>query len=122
MNPSRDVVDAIGNTPLIELHRVVPQGSARVVAKLEAANPTGGMKDRVAQAMIHHAVADGRLPPGGTVVEYTGGTTGVSLALICSARGYRAHLVTSDAFSEEKRHTMRAYGAELTEIPSDRKK
>jgi len=122
MNPSRDVVDAIGNTPLIELRRVVPQGSARVVAKLESANPTGGMKDRVAQAMIQHAAADGRLPPGGTVVEYTGGTTGVSLALICAARGYQAHLVTSDAFSEEKRHTMRAYGAELTEIPSDHKK
>jgi len=122
MNTSRHILDAIGQTPLIELRRIVPRGSARIVAKLESANPTGGMKDRVAQAMIHHATADGRLPAGGTVVEYTGGTTGVSLSLICAAQGYKAHFVTSDAFSEEKRHTMRAYGAELTEIPSDRKR
>ena len=122
MNTSHHVLDAIGKTPLVELRRVVPPGSARVVAKLESANPTGGMKDRVAQAMIQHAAADGRLPAGGTVVEYTGGTTGVSLALICATLGYNAHFVTSDAFSEEKRHTMRAYGAELTEIPSDEKR
>lgn len=115
---SHHILDAIGNTPLVELRRIVPPGSARIVAKLESANPTGGMKDRVAQAMIAAAVADGRLPPGGTVVEYTGGTTGVSLALICAACGYRAHFVTSDAFSAEKRQTMRAYGASLTEIPS----
>ena len=113
------VLDAIGNTPLVELRRIVPRGSARVVAKLESANPTGGMKDRVARAMVQAAVADGRLGPDGTVVEYTGGTTGVSLALVCAAQGYRAHFVTSDAFSEEKRRTMRAYGAELTEIASD---
>ncbi len=112
------VLDAIGGTPLVVLRRVVPRGSARIVVKLESANPTGSMKDRVARALIDHAVSDGRLRPEGTVVEYTGGTTGVSLALICAARGYQAHLVTSDAFSEEKRDTMRAYGAELTEIPS----
>jgi cysteine synthase A len=116
------ILDAIGNTPLVELRRVVPRGSARIVAKLESSNPTGGMKDRVAQAMVAAAAADGRLQPGGTVVEYTGGTTGVSLALICAARGYKAHFVTSDAFSEEKRLTMRAYGAEVTEIPSDHNK
>lgn len=119
---TRHILDAIGNTPLVELRHVVPRGSARIVAKLESANPTGSMKDRVAQAMVAAAAADGRLEPGGTVVEYTGGTTGVSLALICAARGFKAHLVTSDAFSEEKRLTMRAYGAELTEIPSDQKK
>lgn len=113
------VLDAIGNTPLVELRRVVPSGSARIVVKLESANPTGGMKDRVAKAMVMQAAADGRLPPGGTVVEYTGGTTGVSLALICAAQGYKAHFVTSDAFSEEKRRTMRAFGADVTEIPSD---
>ena len=113
------VLNAIGNTPLIELQRVAPPGSARIVAKLESANPTGSMKDRVARAMVEAAVADGRLRNGGTVVEYTGGTTGVSLALICAALGYKAHFVTSDAFSEEKRRTMRAYGAEVTEIPSD---
>lgn len=80
------------------------------------------MKDRVALAMVEHAAADGRLPPGGTVVEYTAGTTGVSLALICAARGYKAHFVFSDAFSEEKRWTMRAYGAELTDVVSDKKR
>lgn len=122
MPASLNVLDAIGNTPLVELCRVVPPGSARVVAKLESANPTGGMKDRVALAMVRQGAADGRLPAGGTVVEYTGGTTGVSLAMICAAAGYRAHFVTSDAFSEEKRRTMRSYGAELTEIPSDGKR
>ena len=114
-----NVLEAIGNTPLVELSGIVPKGSARIVLKLESANPTGSMKDRVARAMIEAAEADGRLAPGGTVVEYTGGTTGVSLALICAAKGYRAHFVTSDAFSEEKRLTMRAYGAEVEEIPSD---
>ena len=118
MTAPHSLLDAIGNTPLVELRRVLPPGAARIVAKLESANPTGGMKDRVARAMVMRAAADGRLEPGGTVVEYTGGTTGVSLALICAAWGYRAHFVTSDAFSEEKRRTMRACGATLTEIPS----
>ena len=115
---SRHVLAAIGNTPLVELRRIVPQGSARIVLKLESANPTGSMKDRVAQAMVERAAADGRLAPGGTVVEYTGGTTGVSLAFICAARGYKAHFAFSDAFSEEKRWTMRGYGAALSDIPS----
>ena len=122
MSSAPQIVDAIGNTPLVELRHVVPVGCARVVAKLESANPTGSMKDRVARAMVDQAAADGRLPPGGTVVEYTAGTTGVSLALICAARGYGAHFVFSDAFSEEKRRTMRAYGAELTDVPSDSKR
>ncbi len=98
------------------------KGSARIVVKLESSNPTGSMKDRVAKAMIERAAGDGRLPPGGTVVEYTGGSTGISLGLICAALGYKAHFVTSDAFSDEKLHTMRAYGAELTIIPSDQRK
>lgn len=119
MHTRHFILDAIGNTPLVELRRVGPPGCARVVAKLESANPTGGMKDRVARAMVERAAADGRLQPGGTVVEYTGGTTGVSLALICAAMGYKAHFVTSDAFSAEKRQTMRAFGAQLTEIPSN---
>lgn len=112
------ILDAIGHTPLVELRRVVPPGGARIVAKLESTNPTGSMKDRVARAMVDGAVASGKLPQGGTVVEYTAGTTGVSLALICAAQGYRAHFVYSDAFSEEKRYTMRAYGAELTDVSS----
>jgi cysteine synthase A len=119
--PSLTLLDAIGNTPLVELRRVVPAGFARVVAKLESANPTGSMKDRMARALVEHAAADGRLPPGGTVVEYTAGTTGISLALVCAALGYHAHFVCSDAFSAEKRCTMRAYGAKVTDVPSENK-
>jgi cysteine synthase A len=119
--PSLKLLDAIGNTPLVELRRIVPAGSARVVAKLESANPTGSMKDRMARALVEHAAADGRLPPGGTVVEYTAGTTGISLALVCAALGYHAHFVFSDAFSDEKRSTMLAYGATVTDVPSDNK-
>src|SRR6058998_3841710 len=119
MPASQQILDAIGNTPLVELRHLVPAGCARVVAKLESANPTGSMKDRMARAMIERAAAEGRLSPGGTVVEYTAGTTGISLALVCAALGYRAHFVYSDAFSEEKRYTMRAYGAKITDVPSD---
>lgn len=115
-------LEAIGNTPLIQLCRVVPPGSARVVAKLESANPTGSMKDRMARALVERAAADGRLPRGGTVVEYTAGTTGISLAFVCAALGYKAHFVCSDAFSEEKHYTMRAYGADITDVRSDGKK
>lgn len=118
---SLSVLAAIGHTPLVELRRVVASSSARIVVKLESANQTGSMKDRVAKAMIEAAAADGRLPPGGTVVEYTGGSTGPSLALVCAALGFRAHFVSSDAFSEEKLRSMRAFGAELTLIRSDRK-
>ncbi len=113
------VLDAIGNTPLVELRRIVPAGSARIVAKLESANPTGSMKDRMARAMIERAAADGRLPAGGTVVEYTAGTTGISIALVCAALGFKSHFVFSDAFSDEKRQTMRAYGAGITDVPSE---
>jgi len=113
-----DVLGAIGNTPLVQLRRIVPPGSARVVAKLESANPTGSMKDRMARAAIAGAVADGRLSPGATVVEYTGGTTGISLALVCAALGHRLEIVFGDAFSEEKALTMRAFGANVTVVPS----
>jgi cysteine synthase A len=120
-NVGTSVLDAIGNTPLVELSRVVTAGSARVVAKLESANPTGSMKDRMARALIERAASDGRLPTGGTVVEYTAGTTGISLAFVGAALGYKTHFVYSDAFSNEKRQTMRAYGAEITDVPSDNK-
>lgn len=116
------IVDAIGNTPLVELRRIVPKGSARVVAKLESANPTGSMKDRLARRIIACAAEAGELQPGGTVVEYTAGTTGISLALVAGAMGYKAHFVFSDAFSDEKRLAMRAYGAEITDIPSINKR
>jgi cysteine synthase len=116
----KSVLDAIGNTPLVELRRLAPRGGARVVAKLESANPTGSMKDRMARAIVERAAATGRLPAGGTVVEYTAGTTGISIALVCSALGFKSHFVFSDAFAEEKRYTMRAYGGEITDVPSDR--
>jgi cysteine synthase A len=116
------VLAGIGNTPIVELRRVVPPGSARILAKLEWANPTGSMKDRMARAAIEAAEAEGRLEPGGTVVEYTGGTTGISLALVCAAKGYRLEIVFSDAFSEEKGRTMRALGANVTIVKSDNKK
>lgn len=119
---SANVLDAIGGTPLVQLRKVVPPGAARVVVKLEGANPTGNMKDRMAKTAIEAAEKDGRLQPGGTVVEYTGGSTGASLALICAAKGYRCKIVTSDAFSEEKTRTAQAFGAEITLIPSDAKK
>ena len=112
------VLDAIGHTPLVELTRVPPPGAARVVVKLEYANPTGSMKDRMALAAINAAEADGRLKPGGTVVEYTGGTTGVSLAFICAAKGYQARIVFSDAFSQDKGLMMEALGAEITLVRS----
>jgi cysteine synthase len=116
------VLEAIGNTPIVRLQRVVPTGSADVLVKLEFANPTGTMKDRVAKAMVEAAERDGRLRPGGTVVEYTGGSTGVSLALVCAAKGYRLRVVFSDAFSDEKRRMMQAFGAEVQDVKSrDRK-
>ena len=116
------VLGAIGSTPLVQLRKIVPPRSARIVAKLESANPTGSMKDRMALAAIEAAEATGRLQPGGTVVEYTAGTTGISLALVCAVKGYRLEIVFSDAFSEEKAIMMRALGAKLTIVPSDRKR
>jgi cysteine synthase len=113
------VLQAIGNTPLVALHRVVPEGCARILVKVEGQNPTGSMKDRMAQAMVAGAERDGRLKAGGTIVEYTGGSTGASLALVAAAKGYRLRIVTSDAFSAEKLTQMRAFGAALTLIPSE---
>ena len=114
-----DVLGGIGNTPLVELRHVGPSGSARVLVKVEGANPTGSMKDRMALAAIDGAERAGLLRPGGTVVEYTGGSTGTSLALVCAARGYRLRLVTSDAFSQEKRDHMQALGADVVLERSD---
>ena len=114
-----DILQAIGDTSLVRLRNVVPPGRAEVWAKLEWENPTGSMKDRVALAMVAAAEADGRLGPGGTVVEYTGGSTGTSLALVCAARGYRLRIVTSEAASQEKRDHMAALGAELTLVPTE---
>lgn len=119
MKIHRAILEAIGNTSLVQLRRVVPPDCAKVFVKLEWENPTGSLKDRSAQAMISRAEEDGRLRPGDTVVEYTGGSTGTSLALICVAKGYRLHIVTSDSFSREKLDHMSALGAELTLVPSE---
>src|SRR5438093_4642317 len=114
-----DILDAIGNTSLVRLRKVAPPESAAIFAKLESEDPSGSMKDRMAQAVISRAEQDGRLKPGDTVVEYTGGSTGTSLAFVCAVKGYRLRIVTSDAFSKEKLDHMAALGAELTLVPSE---
>lgn len=114
-----DVLRAIGNTSLVQLRKVVPPGCADIFVKLEWENPTGSLKDRMAEAVISRAEGDGRLKSGDTVVEYTGGSTGTSLALVCAAKGYRIRIVSSDAFSREKLDHMAALGAELTLVPSE---
>ena len=114
-----DILSAIGNTSIVRLRRVVPAGCGEILVKLECENPTGSVKDRMAQAVISRAETDGRLRPGDTVVEYTGGSTGASLALVCAAKGYRIRIVSSDAFSQEKLDQMAALGAELTLVPSE---
>jgi cysteine synthase A len=107
------VLAAIGNTPLVRLRRLVPENGAELWVKLEYLNPTGSMKDRMALSMIEGAERDGHIEPGATVVEYTGGSTGPALALVCRAKGYVAKIVISDCFSEERMQLMRALGAEL---------
>src|ERR1044072_1970199 len=122
MTVADSVLGAIGNTQLVQLRTIVPPGSARVVVKLEGANPTGNIKDRMAKAAIEAAQADGRLRPGTTVVEYTGGSTGPSLALVCAAKRFPLKIITSDAFSEEKTRTTQALGAKIILIPSDNRR
>lgn len=113
------ILDTIGNTSLLPLRHVVPANGARILLKLESENPTGSMKDRMALAMIEAPEADGRLQPGGAVVEYTGGSTGVSLALVCAVKRHPLDIVTSDAFAKEKLDHMRLLGAGLTIVPSE---
>ena len=114
-----NILDCIGNTSLLPLRTIVPANGARILLKIESENPTGSMKDRMALAMIEAPEADGRLKPGGAVVEYTGGSTGVSLALVCAVKGYPLHIVTSDAFAREKLLHMKAFGAKLQIVPSE---
>ena len=122
MKDAINVIAAIGNTPLIRLKCLLDDDSAEIWVKWEGANPTGSMKDRMALSMIEGAEKRGDLQHGGRVVEYTGGSTGSSLAMVCAAKGYSAYMVSSDAFSEEKIMTMRAFGATVEIIPSvDRK-
>jgi cysteine synthase len=112
------VLDAIGNTPLVRLRSLAPANGVEIWVKLEHLNPSGSMKDRMALAMIEGAERDGLLEPGSTVVEYTGGSTGPALALVCRAKGYRALVVISDCFSDERMQLMRALGADLDVIPA----
>ncbi|MBV9957896.1 MAG: cysteine synthase family protein [Acidobacteria bacterium] len=115
----RNILDCIGRTSVVPLRHIVPQSGARILLKLESENPTGSIKDRVALAMIEAAEADGRLAPDGFVVEYTGGSTGVSLSLVCAVKGYPLHIVSSDAFAQEKLDHMRILGARLQVVHSD---
>jgi cysteine synthase A len=114
-----DILACIGNTSLLALRRVVPDNGSRILVKLESENPTGSMKDRMALAMIEAGEADGRLKADGRVVEYTGGSTGVSLALVCAVKGYPLHIVTSDAFAREKLEHMKVLGAKLEIVRSE---
>src|SRR5688572_30987771 len=113
------VLNAIGETPVVRLRKVVTAADAGVLVKLESVNPTGSYKDRMALAMIEGAEARGALRPGMRVVEFTGGSTGSSLAMVCAAKGYRFVVLSSDAFAQEKLRTMTALGAELRMVPSD---
>jgi cysteine synthase A len=112
------ILDAIGNTPLARLARIVPEGAADVYVKLEFYNPTGSYKDRMALSMIERAEQRGALRPGMTVVEYTGGSTGISLAFVCAVKGYRCRIVSSDAVAKEKLRSMEIFGAELEVLQS----
>jgi cysteine synthase A len=115
----RDILQCIGDTTLLALRNIAPKNGARILLKLESENPTGSMKDRMALAMIEAAERDGRLKPGGSVVEYTGGSTGVSLALVCAVKKYPLHIVSSDAFSQEKLDHMKILGAKLQILHSE---
>ena len=112
------VLDAIGNTPVVRLRRCVPENGAELWLKLEYRNPSGSMKDRMARAMVEGAERDGLLAPGDTVVEYTGGSTGPAIALVCQAKGYRALIVMADCFTEERFQLVRALGGEIDVVPS----
>ena len=117
--PIQNILQYIGNTSALPLRNIVPSNGARILLKIESQNPTGSMKDRMALAMIEAGEADGRLKPGGPVVEYTGGSTGVSLALVCAVKRHPLHIVSSDAFAREKLHHMRLLGAAVQIVPSE---
>ena len=118
----RNLLQCIGNTPLLRLGRMPDPGAAEIFVKWEGANPTGSMKDRMALSMVEGAERRGQLRAGGTVIDYTGGSTGSSLAMVCAAKGYKSYFVSSDAFAEEKLQTMRTFGATLELVPSVNRK
>ena len=114
-----DLVQAIGNTPLVELKRLSPKPGVRIWAKLESRNPTGSVKDRVARAMIEDAEEKGAIRPGQTILEPTSGNTGISLAMICSRKGYRLKVVMPDNVTPERTQLLEMYGAEIVYSPGD---
>ncbi len=116
----KDILDTIGNTPLVRLRAFEPEGGARIYGKLEGFNPGGSVKDRIALNMIIQAERSGRLMPGGTIIEPTSGNTGIGLALVGAARGYRVILTMSEKMSSERKAMLRAFGAELILTPGDR--
>jgi len=118
MKSKYSILDAIGNTPLVRLNKITGDLQSEILVKLEYYNPTGSYKDRMALAMIEEAEKKGELKPGYTVIEYTGGSTGSSLAFVCAVKGYKMKIVSSDAFSEEKIRTMKALGADVIIVPS----
>jgi len=114
-----DIVEAIGNTPLVELKRMSPKPGVRIYAKLESANPTGSVKDRVARALIEDAEEKGAIGPGQTILEPTSGNTGISLAMICSRKGYPLKVVMPDNVTGERTQLLRMYGAEIVYSPGE---
>jgi cysteine synthase len=114
-----DIVQAIGNTPLVELRRLSPRPGVRIYAKLESYNPTGSVKDRVARSLIERAEGDGLIMPGQTILEPTSGNTGISLAMICSRKGYPLEVVMPDNVTQERTQLLRMYGAKITYSPGD---
>ncbi|HEY2804278.1 MAG TPA: cysteine synthase family protein [Gemmatimonadales bacterium] len=119
MKGATSMLDAIGNTPVVKLDKLAPKGGADILVKLEYYNPTGSYKDRMARSMIEEAERRGTLTPGMTVVEYTGGSTGISLAFVCAVKGYRCRIVSSDAVAKEKLRSMEIFGAELEILTSE---
>jgi cysteine synthase len=115
----RDIVEAIGNTPLVELRSLSPKHGVHVYAKLESYNPTGSVKDRVARSMIERAEEDGLIEPGQTILEPTSGNTGISLAMICSRKGYPVKVVMPDNVTGERTQLLRMYGAEIIYSPGE---
>lgn len=112
-----NITQLIGNTPLVRLNRVVPEGSAEIYVKLEFQNPGASVKDRIAISMIETAEKEGNLKPGATIIEPTSGNTGIGLAMVAAAKGYKAILVMPDTMSMERRNLLRAYGADLVLTP-----
>ena len=114
-----DIVQAIGNTPLVELRRLSPKPGVRIYVKLEGYNPTGSVKDRVARSMIERAEEDGLITPGQTILEPTSGNTGISLAMICRRKGYPLKVVMPDNVTAERTQLLQMYGAEIVYSPGE---